>query len=463
MKYFRNKYSEVELTKKNNWADIYSAINNSTNEKVQLRVLKKQSNNTNYINVITSEIEQLQYLKHENLIGINCINSFIENEGVYYYIETEYFNGKSLSDRMILKSHTCKESLEIIKQVAKGLNEFHYRGLNYETLSAENIFINSQNVVKLDVLSYISQKYDEDEEYDNYEEVEEEIEIDNDIYAIGTILYQLITRDSDFKLKKLKKNIDDDEIYSMLYALTSKKKKYKYENINAFLCDINEYLSSDYEQGVDVYETDDEYEEDYKDKKSIIIKRFCACLAVVLVLGGGIKVMGLVKGDKDENEATIEMAIEKESTDKDVEKQEIEENLEQDQLEETQAESTDNKTTSNSTTTNANKENTNTTQNSNNQSPTTKPNTGSTDSVNGSENQGSTGSTGSEGGSENQGTTGSTGSEGGSENQGTTGSTGSEGGSGSQGSTGGSGSEGGSQETEGIKTESETLETQNIE
>ena len=112
MEYLKNKYSEVELIKKDNWADIYVAINNETHEKVQLRVLKSQSNDIKYINKIKYEVNELQYLKHEKLIGINDMSSFTEDKISYYYIETEYFKGKTLSDKMILTGHTCKESLD---------------------------------------------------------------------------------------------------------------------------------------------------------------------------------------------------------------------------------------------------------------------------------------------------------------------------------------------------------------
>ena len=318
------------------------AINNETQEKVQLKVLKSKSDNTKYINSITYEIDQLQNLKNKNLIGINGIYNFIENNIIYYYIETEYFQGKTLSDKMILTGHTCKESLEIIKQVAEGLNEFHYRGLNYETLSGQNIFINSQGFVKIDVLSYIQQKYDE-EEYDNYDEFEDGI--DKDIYAVGVILYQLITRDQNFKLKKLKKNIEDEEVYSILYSLTSKKIKYRYENLNEFLLDVNEYLEKlSYKANKDleyIYEDDFEAYE-HKSNKFVLIKRLSACLAVVLVVTGGIKVVGLVKTDDNKAETKTEIIAEEESIDKEVLKEKPKKEPKEDQLDEQKVESTDN-------------------------------------------------------------------------------------------------------------------------
>lgn len=400
MEYFRKKYSEVELIKKDNWADTYMAINNETQEKVQLKILKSQSNNTKYINSITYEIDQLQNLKNKNLIGINGIYNFIENNIIYYYIETEYFQGKTLSDKMILTGHTCKESLEIIKQVAQGLNEFHYRGLNYETLRGENIFINAQGVTKIDVLSYIQQKYDE-EEYDNYDEFEDGI--DKDIYAVGVILYQLITRDQNFKLKKLKKNIEDEEVYSILYSLTSKKIKYRYENLNEFLLDVNEYLEKlSYKANKDleyIYEDDFEAYE-HKSNKFVLIKRLSACLAVVLVVTGGIKVVGLVKTDDNkletqteiiaEEESIEEKAVEekpkKEQSDKSTNDYNLNSNTEDDSDEIVQAPSssnTNNNTTNNNTTNNTNSDKTNNNNSNNTDSDkTNNNNSNNTDSDN---------------------------------------------------------------------------------
>ena len=44
-------------------------------------------------------------MENKNLIDINTIGSFIENDKTYYYIEIEDFPSESLSEKMEFKIH----------------------------------------------------------------------------------------------------------------------------------------------------------------------------------------------------------------------------------------------------------------------------------------------------------------------------------------------------------------------
>lgn len=321
MEDFKNKYTEVELVEKNDFADVYIATNNETQQKVSIKVLRSQSNNSKYIDDITYEIDKLKDLKHENLIGINEISSFVEENVTYYYIETEYFRGRSIWNKVVFEKHTYRQSLEIIKQILEGLKEFHYIGLNYETLNAENVFINQEGIVKIDVLSYIQQKYDELEGASYNDEFDEGI--DKDIYAVGLILYKLITRDNNFKINKLKKNIYDEDLYSIIYSLTTKKLDYRYENLNEILVDVSlclDKLPLDVEH--DSEEVADEFIDDFEEdngvsNRSSLIKKLGACVAVLLVVFIGVK--GIASLNKDDSKTKEPTNIVKEEEPKEEE------------------------------------------------------------------------------------------------------------------------------------------------
>ncbi|MCC3863890.1 protein kinase [Terrisporobacter petrolearius] len=311
MEDFRSKYTDIQLVEKDELAEVYVAINNETQQKVRIKVLRKESNHKRYIKDITEKINMLKDLKHENLIGINGIFSFVERNYIYYYIETEYFKSRSIWNKVVFSKLTYRESLNIIKQIAEGLKEFHHKSLSHENLDTENIFIDSQGLVKVDVLSYLEQKYDESGELideDDFDAGKEE-----DIYSIGIILYTLITKDVDFSSRRLKKKIKDEEIFSIIYSATTDKADYMYENLNELILDVSSYLESlpmDVEKTLDEIDSDVEEENvqeesvqeyDSKLKKRRLIKRVCACAAVFLLLVTGVKGIELLNKNKKES------------------------------------------------------------------------------------------------------------------------------------------------------------------
>jgi len=319
MEDFRNKYTDIQLVEKDELAEVYVAINNETQQKVRIKVLRKESNHKRYIKDITEKINMLKDLKHENLIGINGIFSFVERNYIYYYIETEYFKSRSLWNKVVFSKLTYRQSLNIIKQIAEGLKEFHHKSLSHENLDTEKIFIDSQGLVKVDVLSYLEQKYDESGKLideDDFEAGKEE-----DIYSIGIILYTLITRDLDFSSRKLKKKIKDEEIFSIIYSAITDKADYMYENLNELILDVSAYIEClpvDVEKTLDEVDSDVEEENtqeesvqeyDSKLKKRRLIKKVCACAAVFLLLVIGVKGIELLNKNKKES-AKIKPATE---------------------------------------------------------------------------------------------------------------------------------------------------------
>lgn len=371
MEDFRNKYTDIQLVEKDELAEVYVAINNETQQKVRIKVLRKESNHKRYINDITEKINMLKDLKHENLIGINDISSFVENNYIYYYVETEYFKSRSLWNKGVFSKLTYRESLNIIKQIAEGLKEFHHKSLSHDNLDTENIFINSEGVVKVDVLSYLEQKYDESGELIDEEDFEAGKE--EDIYSIGIILYTLITSDPDFSSRKLKKKIKDEEIFSIIYSATTNKADYMYENLNEFIVDVSSCIESlpvDVEKTLDESGSDVEEENvqeyDSKLKKRRLIKKVCACAAVFLVLVIGVKGIELLNKDKKESaksKPTIEVVKEEPVKEEPVEP---EENTEVEAADATDTQSNDVDTYQNDYYSNENTNNSNNINNNNN-------------------------------------------------------------------------------------------------
>ena len=148
MKNFNEKYTVRDFIDKNKWSNVYECINNETNEKIILNIITSLDKSEEHMSYFKEEINTLMSMNNSNLISINDMSSYINKDKTYYYIESECFEGLNLKE---LKESTDLDeikSLEIAREVIKGIKEFNDRQINYGILKEENIIINKDGIVK---------------------------------------------------------------------------------------------------------------------------------------------------------------------------------------------------------------------------------------------------------------------------------------------------------------------------
>ena len=300
MKIFNQKYINRQFINKNEDTETYSAINSITNNTVILKVINNESN----INELKDKINILKNIENKNLIATNTIGSFIENDKTYYYIETEDFPSESLSEKMKDYKFTPVEAVKILRQVCEGLREFHFKGLVYGNLSCENIYIDSNGLVKVDTLDCL-----------NIKDTDENLSEEDDIFSLGVILFQLVTGKMEFKPGKCKSEVSDNDLLFIIDRCTNKKYA-AYEDLNKFIEDLNSYIEyggissrsykSANEELYDEYDEVELYESPYKFKPIKLIRNIGACvllfLMIATVINGG-SILNLNK-NKENIEAT---------------------------------------------------------------------------------------------------------------------------------------------------------------
>ena len=195
MKNFNEKYRKRQFISRDKWSDTYKAVNSVTKEIVTLKILNIQ--NQEEVKNIQSKIETLKEMESPNLISINSMESFVENEKTYYYIECEDFAGKKISDISAIEGFNSVEAIKIMRQVAEGLKEFHFKSFTYGNLDCEDIYIDNNGLVKLDTTAYLKN-------INANEDLEEEFREEEDIFSLGVILFKLVTDNSEFKVGKCK-------------------------------------------------------------------------------------------------------------------------------------------------------------------------------------------------------------------------------------------------------------------
>ena len=309
MKNFNEKYRKRQFISRDKWSDTYKAVNSVTKEIVTLKILNIQ--NQEEIKNIQSKIETLKEMESPNLISINSMESFVENEKTYYYIECEDFAGKKISDISAIEGFNSVEAIKIMRQVAEGLKEFHFKSLTYGNLDCEDIYIDNNGLVKLDTTAYLKN-------INANEDLEEEFSEEEDIFSLGVILFKLVTDNSEFKVGKCKNYISDSDLINIIDRATNHK-VHTYTDLNEFISDANgyieyggtsydngrsDYYDEDYEE--DDYDDYDEYEDDYYEsgfKK--LIKRIVACVAILLIMITAVKGVSLLNAKKNDDSQIV--------------------------------------------------------------------------------------------------------------------------------------------------------------
>ena len=240
MKNFNEKYTVRDFIDKNKWSNVYECINNETNEKIILNIITSLDKSEEHMSYFKEEINTLMSMNNSNLISINDMSSYINKDKTYYYIESEYFEGLNLKELKESIYLDKVKSLEIIREVIKGIKEFNDRQINYGILKEENIIINKDGIVKLDTLSFIN-RY---EGYLNCEEIKNRgFDYYEDIYMIGKILCKLITGKSTFNLKENNEELDVDLIEILMKSTNIKHvTKHKYKDLDEFLGEVTSYI-----------------------------------------------------------------------------------------------------------------------------------------------------------------------------------------------------------------------------
>lgn len=239
MKNFNNKYTIRDFIDKNKWSNVYIAINKETNEQIVLNILINVEGNEKTIENFKREVNLLEDINSPNVTCINEISTYMKKDKIYYYIESENFEGLTLDELMRINKLNEDQSLQIIREVINGVKAFNNQKINFGDLTIENIIINGEGVVKIDTLSFINNhkghincKTHNPKKFDDYE----------DVYAIGSILCEMITGAKLFNREEYKDL--DKNIVEILEKSTNKKhiSRYKYRNLSEFLDDVNLYL-----------------------------------------------------------------------------------------------------------------------------------------------------------------------------------------------------------------------------
>ena len=204
-------------------------------------------------------------LSHPNIVTIYDVG---EDQGISY-IAMEFVDGPSLDELMHSKQKfSLEEILSLIEQVAEGLESAHKKGVVHRDIKPANILLDSENrprivdfgIARISASTMTQTNMIMGTPYYMSPEQISGRKVDNraDIFALGGILYELLTGQKAFPgdnlttviykiineepmpLRTIKKNLPEGLDYIVSKAL-AKAPEERYQNCHEFVHDLRHY------------------------------------------------------------------------------------------------------------------------------------------------------------------------------------------------------------------------------
>jgi len=216
--------------------------------------------------VFFEKARKIGKLNHKNIAIIYDIS---EDEG-FSYIAREYLEGTHLTSPMTgSKTVDWRKAIESCLQIGAGLNYAHKMGIIHTRIKPSNIFISENNEIKItdfaipEFSTTIKKQKSTNLKNISYASPEQvsnkEIDFRSDIYSVGVVLFELLTRENPFynmdKQKLINKIINNKppfitsknqyipkEIDPIVAKALAKQPKDRYENIEQFMTELQNFL-----------------------------------------------------------------------------------------------------------------------------------------------------------------------------------------------------------------------------
>jgi eukaryotic-like serine/threonine-protein kinase len=196
---------------------VYLGVHPQIGKRVAIKVLHEElSSKADVVSRFFTEARSVNDINHPNIVDIVDFGDYTCDGTVFKYIIMEFLEGESLSSRIRREGVTIRETLHIMAQCASALAASHGKGVVHRDLKPENIYLlprgQDRNYVKL--LDFGIAKLTGDgvggaamssktrtgmvigtPAYMSPEQCEGRGLIDHrsDIYALGVVMYELLT------------------------------------------------------------------------------------------------------------------------------------------------------------------------------------------------------------------------------------------------------------------------------
>jgi serine/threonine protein kinase len=132
-----DRYEILRLLGEGGMGNVYLVKDFVENRIVALKLIKEKFFSNKAIDRFKNEFKLVSQLKHPNIIKVYDLDVYKETDT--YFFTMEYVEGKDLTTAF--PEMTSKEKLEVLLQIARGLNYIHNRHIIHFDIKTDNIFL----------------------------------------------------------------------------------------------------------------------------------------------------------------------------------------------------------------------------------------------------------------------------------------------------------------------------------
>jgi serine/threonine protein kinase/tetratricopeptide (TPR) repeat protein len=199
---FGNRYQILEKLGEGGMGRVYKALDLELDRAVALKTIRtEKGTGPEVLKRFKQELVLARKITHKNVVRIYDLG---ESEGMKFFT-MELVEGQSLRDVLReTKTVSAKEAISLMKQMLSGLAEAHAQGIVHRDLKPQNIMIDREGVLRImdfgiaraadtQTLTGSSEMMGTPD-YISPEQVKgDTATAQSDLYAIGVILYELLT------------------------------------------------------------------------------------------------------------------------------------------------------------------------------------------------------------------------------------------------------------------------------
>lgn len=199
---FAGRYEVIEELGKGGMGRVYKVYDKKIKEVVALKLIRPEiSTDEKAIERFNTELRLARKISHRHV----CRMYDLGEEGISHFITMEYVPGEDLK-RFIKRSGqlTVGKAVSIARQICEGLAEAHHIGVIHRDLKPQNIMIDSEGNTR--IMDFGIARFLEGDgmttqgvligtpDYMSPEQAElEDVDQRSDIYALGVILFEMVT------------------------------------------------------------------------------------------------------------------------------------------------------------------------------------------------------------------------------------------------------------------------------
>lgn len=266
-----DRYEVISHIGQGGMADVFMGIDPILNRKVAIKILRADLS-TDAISILRFEREAqaAAALSHPNIVEIYDVGDY---KG-HHYIVMEYVEGKTL--KQVIRSRgplVNEEAIDIMKQLCSAVAEAHARGIIHRDIKPQNVIVKADGSVKILDFGIATAKGSMQLTQANnvmgsvhYLAPElakgEAASPQSDIYALGIVLYEMLSGDVPFKadqavqiaLKHMREPMPDirqmnssvpQSIANIITRATAKDPSERYRSAREMLADVSTCLRSE--------------------------------------------------------------------------------------------------------------------------------------------------------------------------------------------------------------------------